>query len=57
MSDLALIVSGAVTGVAAWMAYRYLTRDPHPIDPSTGGVELAPGDTYGPPLPIVGGLQ
>jgi hypothetical protein len=56
LSDLELIMAGAASGVALWMLYRFLTRDPRPIDPSTGGVVLAPGETYGPPAPTVGGL-
>lgn len=57
MDDLTLIAAGAATGIAVWMAYRYLTRDPQPIDPTTGGVVLPAGVTYGPPAPITGGLS
>ncbi|HZC31229.1 MAG TPA: hypothetical protein VE261_06885 [Gaiellaceae bacterium] len=57
MTDLELIVAGAVAGIATWMLYRFLTRDPLPIDPSTGGVLLPAGVTYGPPAPITGGLS
>lgn len=54
MRALEFVLVGGVIGILAVAAYRALNPGFNPnagIDPTTGGVQLAPDTAYGPPAP------
>ena len=52
MTTLEVVLIGGALGLIAVALYKGLAFDGNAgIDPTTGGVQLAPGTAYGPPAP------
>lgn len=55
MTKLEIILLGGAIGLVAVALYKGLVFDGNAgIDPTTGGVTIAPGAVYGPPAPTDG---